>query len=148
MLRRLLIGTAVLVALAIVGVAWATIPSKDGTINACYMKATGIVRIIDPDTQQCHRWETPISWNQTGPQGPAGTARAYATVADFPWYSAPELNPARSLNVESVTRPARHYWGLLHSAREECRGYGVPRARRVTHRRQRRTTICDRLRWL
>ena len=66
---------------------------------------TGIVRIIDGDSQQCQKWENPISWSQAGPPGPAGIARAYATVADFPWYSAPELNPARSLNVESVTRP-------------------------------------------
>ena len=72
MFRRLLIGMTVVIALTAIGVAWATIPSKDGTINACYMKATGIVRIIDPDTQQCHRWETPISWNQAGPQGLPG----------------------------------------------------------------------------
>ena len=70
--RRLLIGTAVLVAFAIVGVAWATIPSKDGTINACYMNKTGIVRIIDAPTEKCLKIETPISWNRAGPQGAPG----------------------------------------------------------------------------
>jgi hypothetical protein len=33
---------------------------------------SGQLRVIDPATDTCRRNETPISWNQTGPQGPAG----------------------------------------------------------------------------
>lgn len=74
MLRRLLIGLTVAIALALVaGVAWATIPSKDGTITACFGDRTGLVRIIDSDSGKCLRGETPISWNKTGPPGPPAT---------------------------------------------------------------------------
>jgi hypothetical protein len=64
-------------------VAWATIPSGDGTISACYGKQAGLVRIIDSGSAKCHKWESPISWSQTGPTGPKGTARAiHAALAD------------------------------------------------------------------
>ena len=83
MLRRILIGMIVVIAMATIGVAWATIPSKDGTINACYGKYTGVVRIVDSSTDRCQKWETPISWNQAGPSGPKGTSTAiHAQLAD------------------------------------------------------------------
>jgi type VI secretion system secreted protein Hcp len=56
-------------------VAFATIPAADGTIHACINPTStppGAVRIIDDATQACAAGETPLSWNQTGPEGPAG----------------------------------------------------------------------------
>jgi len=54
-------------------VAFASIPGGDGVINGCYKKSGGTLRVIDPAVSQCDsRAETPISWNQTGPQGPQG----------------------------------------------------------------------------
>jgi hypothetical protein len=64
-------------ALASSGLAWATIPSPDGTVTACYTKAPGLLspqgslRVVD-SADQCRSNETAISWNQRGPQGPAG----------------------------------------------------------------------------
>jgi hypothetical protein len=55
------------------------------TIDACYNKSSGALRVIDATATQCKPSETPISWNEvglqgsvglTGPQGPQGTAGA------------------------------------------------------------------------
>src|SRR4051794_41712777 len=59
-------------------VAFAAIPAADGTIHACIDPAStppGAVRIIDDATQACAAGETPLSWSQTGPPGPAGPPR-------------------------------------------------------------------------
>ena len=43
-----------------------------GVLSSCYTSANGQLRLIDPATDSCHPSETPISWSQTGPQGPKG----------------------------------------------------------------------------
>ena len=59
------------------GVAWATIPGSDGTIQGCYLKTAGILRVIDPSkNQKCLDIETSISWNQKGQRGDPGSAGA------------------------------------------------------------------------
>jgi hypothetical protein len=62
--------------LALAGVVtYATIPDSAGVVHGCYVKLTGQLRVIDTGAGQgCLRFETPISWNQAGPQGPAGAA--------------------------------------------------------------------------
>ncbi len=68
----LAVAVAALV-LALGGVAWATIPDSGGVIHGCYSKAIGRLRVIDPSTSaHCTALESPIQWNQTGPQGPQG----------------------------------------------------------------------------
>ncbi len=64
------------IAIALTGaVAWATIPSSGGVIHGCYQKSDGKLRVVnDPST--CRDAELPISWNQTGPQGPKGDTGA------------------------------------------------------------------------
>jgi hypothetical protein len=60
----------------------AAIPGGDGTINGCYLKVTGTLRVIDPAKgQHCiSGLETPITWNEhgapglTGPKGDVGPA--------------------------------------------------------------------------
>jgi Chaperone of endosialidase len=42
------------------------------TIEACYSKANGRLRVVG-STNDCTAGEAPISWNITGPPGPAGT---------------------------------------------------------------------------
>ena len=43
------------------------------TINGCVNPGSGILRVIDPSKgQSCRAPETPISWNETGPQGTQG----------------------------------------------------------------------------
>jgi hypothetical protein len=54
-------------------IAFASIPGPNGVIFGCYKKSGGTLRVIDTATDRCDsRAETPISWNQTGPQGPQG----------------------------------------------------------------------------
>ncbi len=55
------------------GVAWATIPeSGSTTINGCYQKIRGTLRVIDSASDSCATSEVPISWNQKGPKGERG----------------------------------------------------------------------------
>jgi hypothetical protein len=57
------------------GLAMASIPSSDGTIHACYDNQDGALRVIDPGAAiggTCSAGQTPLAWNQTGPQGPPG----------------------------------------------------------------------------
>ena len=63
------------------GIAYATIPDSGGVYNACLLKATGTIRLIDTSLpshdfrSHCTAFEEPISWNakgQPGVQGPPG----------------------------------------------------------------------------
>ncbi len=63
-----------LIGAASAGVAWATIPGNDGVIHGCYLKSGGTLRVIDASVTNCKRGEVALDWNQSGPQGPPGTA--------------------------------------------------------------------------
>ena len=63
-------GAAVAAAIA-GGFAWATIPSSNGVIKACYQKNNGQLRVVD-GPEACTSSELPIQWNQNGPQGATG----------------------------------------------------------------------------
>lgn len=72
---RLPLGIGLIAILALSGGAvWAAIPDSDsGVINGCYHKSLGILRVIDAEAgNRCTRWETPIRWNENGPQGEQG----------------------------------------------------------------------------
>src|SRR5262245_17971780 len=91
LLRRALVLGVVLALAAAVGVAAGAIPDSGGTINACYTKVGGVLRVVDTDrNQHCvSAVENPISWGQRGPQGdpgPAGTTGQDAkTVLSTDW---------------------------------------------------------------
>jgi hypothetical protein len=70
--RRLAVTAVGLVTLVFAGVALATIPDGGGVINGCYAKKDGSLRVIDTSVAQCKGGEAPLTWNQTGPQGPKG----------------------------------------------------------------------------
>ena len=64
---------------ALAGAAWAAIPDSSGVFHGCVSNRTGVLRVIDSSKTglagHCfthHQAETAITWNQTGPQGPAG----------------------------------------------------------------------------
>lgn len=55
------------------GSATAGIPGPDGVITGCYEQASGQLRVIDVAAQaQCLATEQQLTWQQTGPVGPAG----------------------------------------------------------------------------
>jgi hypothetical protein len=74
LVRPALVTLTIVGALLVVGgIAYANIPDGSGTIHACYQKNQGALRVIDTDkAQNCSSSETPLSWNQTGQQGPPG----------------------------------------------------------------------------
>jgi hypothetical protein len=76
-LRRVAWAAAVAVAVVLIGgVAYASIPGPDGTIHGCYKTsnpAQGSVIVVD-SSASCPNGYTTLSWNQTGPQGPAGVS--------------------------------------------------------------------------
>jgi len=73
MRRRLLHGAAVAGAVTIsaAGIAGAAIPTNN-TIDACYTKSGGNLRVIDSSASQCKQNEAPLAWNVQGPKGDQG----------------------------------------------------------------------------
>lgn len=76
--RRKLVGRSAKVAIptvAVLGagsaVALGAIPGEDGTIQGCYNRVTGSLRVAE-NADDCRALETPIKWNQRGPKGDPG----------------------------------------------------------------------------
>ena len=89
LVRPALVALVIVGALVVGGIAYATIPDGTGVIHGCYLKGLGTLRVIDTGkAQTCSGFETPLNWNQTGPQGPQGIAGA----AGIP--GAARINPA------------------------------------------------------
>jgi hypothetical protein len=63
------VGLVVSLAIVVVAAVQAAIPDPSGTIHACY-RSNGNLRLVDRSS--CTSSETALTWNQTGPQGPAG----------------------------------------------------------------------------
>jgi hypothetical protein len=68
------LGAIIALVLGVRGVAYATIPGPGGVISGCYSKLTGALWVIDASKQTCPSCQVPISWSETGPQGPPGFA--------------------------------------------------------------------------
>jgi hypothetical protein len=66
-------AAAIIIALGVSGVAYAAIPSADGTISGCYLKSGGTLRVIDPTNAKCKSSETSLTWNIQGVPGAPGT---------------------------------------------------------------------------
>lgn len=83
-MRKYLIGLVTGAVIFAGGVAVASIPDGSGVIHSCYKNSTGSLKVIDSASQSCASGETALTWNQTGPQGPAGAngASGYVRVAD------------------------------------------------------------------
>ena len=52
------------------------IPGANGTINACFARKTGQLRVVDSAKPKCKKGEKAISWNQRGPAGATGAVGA------------------------------------------------------------------------
>jgi hypothetical protein len=63
-------------AVALGGVAYATIPDSNGTIHGCYQKNNGTLRVVD-NGATCRNSERALDWNQQGRPGPPGSSVAY-----------------------------------------------------------------------
>jgi hypothetical protein len=111
--KRLLTAAAgTLIAAAIAGVAYATIPGSDNVYNACMLKGVGTIRLIDkslPSTNlmsHCTDKETEVSWNQAGQPGPAGPAGAKGEPGAPGTNGTNGTNGKDGVSVTSAAEPA------------------------------------------
>jgi hypothetical protein len=73
---KILLGVAALAAIGVTaGIALAAIPGAAGTIQGCYKKGNGHLRVVE-SSADCHRSEVAISWSQKGQKGDPGSAGA------------------------------------------------------------------------
>ena len=70
--RGLATASVVVVAIAIGGIAYASIPHASGVIHGCYRKTTGELIVIDSGGKGCEDGWKPLNWSQTGQAGPTG----------------------------------------------------------------------------
>ena len=65
---RLVLFSGVVATVLAGAIVYASIPSSNGVISACYSMFGGVVRVIDPDAgATCFAWEKRLNWNQIGP---------------------------------------------------------------------------------
>jgi hypothetical protein len=85
-MRRMILAAFTGLVLGLTSVAVASIPDSNGVIHACRDTRNGALRAIDTEAgQQCGKNETPLTWNQTGPQGPGGISGYQIVTASFAW---------------------------------------------------------------
>src|SRR5436190_17444062 len=76
--RHSIAVVASVAALTVAGVSYASIPDSNGVIHGCYspsgasMTNGTALNIVDSANASCGKKMESISWNQTGPPGPAG----------------------------------------------------------------------------
>ena len=71
--RTMALGSVLCISLLGV-IAYASIPDEDGVIHVCYRTSNGALRVINSAVDSCNGNELPLSFNQSGPEGPAGPA--------------------------------------------------------------------------
>jgi hypothetical protein len=105
-------------ALAAGAAAYASIPSPEGVIIACYSKSGGALRVIDSSVTNCKKGETSLSWNlqgqpgepgadgapgpagEAGPPGPSWTVYVVEANAQIPAFT--HLNVDRTCNSGDI----------------------------------------------
>lgn len=71
MKKKCLIGGLLVLATLAAASAWAAIPSGN-VIDSCYQKSNGMLRVLDPATDECRPSERALAWNVQGPIGNKG----------------------------------------------------------------------------
>jgi hypothetical protein len=96
----------VVVAVALGGIAYASIPDANGVIHGCYRKTTGELIVIDSGGKGCEEGWKPLNWSQTGPTGLTGpTGPTGATGATGPTGPTGALSSAYLDAFTTVPRP-------------------------------------------
>jgi hypothetical protein len=79
------VAFAVVAAVVIGGIAYASIPDGNAVIHGCYATRDGALRVIDTSAgESCTKKETPLDWNQTGPTGATGSTGVTGPAGPFP----------------------------------------------------------------
>jgi hypothetical protein len=109
-----LFGAIVVLTLVAGGVAAADIPDGGSTINACYDKTSGAVRVIDASANQtCTASENPLSWSQHG----LNWRGAWSKTASYAAFDAVAFSGSSYLAVNAPPvgdKPTDSaHWGVL-----------------------------------
>ena len=86
--------------------AYASIPDSDGTIHACVIKGSGLLRVIDSASELCKATETPLDISQglsnpshfgskAWPEARSGTAAGFAIIGGCQPRTRPQLGTHR-----------------------------------------------------
>ena len=78
--RGLAAAFVLLAAIAVAGIAYASIPDANGVIHGCYRPTTGQL-IVATSGKGCEEGWTPLNWNQTGQVGPTGPTGATGALS-------------------------------------------------------------------
>jgi hypothetical protein len=110
-----------LLAVALTGVALATIPSANGTISACYTRL-GTFRVIDTDAgQRCVAGERSLQWNQTGATGAAGPQGPVGATG-------PAGPPGGGTGTSVIVGRIGPWWPILDDETRVLRAFYLPSA--------------------
>jgi Phage Tail Collar Domain len=75
-----IVGGVILLSGGAAGAASLAVPATTGTtIHACASTKTGALSVLLKSGAKCPKGTKPLSWNKTGPQGPAGTTVLFGT---------------------------------------------------------------------
>jgi hypothetical protein len=108
-LRRLFIGVCLMVVAVVAG---AAIPALAGgktvTFHACVTNRTGAIKIVSKSAR-CRAGQHKISWNNTGPQGPAGAPGPAGVVAGYHTLAKGGTISTSITTVTSLALPAGNF---------------------------------------
>jgi hypothetical protein len=102
-------AVVVVAAIAVGGIAYASIPDATGTIHGCFKTTNGQLRVID-EGQSCRKNEAALNWSQTGPPGPPGLPGTFTVSADLLgnlYRNFPHVLGVTKLGNGKVQRPVR-----------------------------------------
>jgi hypothetical protein len=110
----LLSASTALLAIAILATALSpvsgAIPNPgDGRFHACFVKKTGVVKVIDyPKVSTCPKGQKLIDWGRTGPQGPQGPQGAQGVQGPQGPQGPQGLSGITKMRVTTIfTQPAK-----------------------------------------
>lgn len=108
-MRKIIAAVAALILVVLGGIAYASIPAADGTINGCYKNSGNHDLVVVDSAASCPSGYTALNWNQTGPQGPQGATGAtgpqgpagegFGTLVTHVWRSDVAANNGETLGT-------------------------------------------------
>lgn len=135
--RKLLLIPAIAVALALGGVAYASIPASNGTVDGCYSNSTHPHELfVIQSGNTCPSGYTSIDWSQAGPAGPQGATGATGPAGSgggLTWYSYSQNYVSQSSSsdtsepaTETLDVPACPAGGVDYASEGEVTAASLP----------------------
>jgi hypothetical protein len=120
--RGVAAAVVVVAAVAVGGIAYASIPDANGVIHGCYRKTTGQLIVIDSGGKGCEEGWTPLNWSQTGPTGltgptgPTGATGATGATGPTGALSSAYMDAFASVNQVVALHDPVHFDTVLNAS--------------------------------